>query len=671
MTTGLRELMTRLRGALAPDGLTAAADAELLRRFADTRDDLAFAELVHRHAPAVYAQCRRHLTNPPDLDDAFQATFVVLVRKAGAIRSPEKLAAWLCGVADRVARTVRKRNTKRGRQERPLDTASGPSVPPEHPETDLRAVLDDELAKLPPTYREVVLLCDVDGVPRREAAKRLGVPDGTLSNRLSRARAMLGQRLLRRGVALGAGLSLSASASAVPVRLVTLTVSRIASGTIPPFIESLASHGLNMVLSLRAATAVVVGLCAAGLSFVTLSAQEPPVPPPPPVVKPKPADPVKAPPPAEAKKPTDPSAPIDPEPEQVTGYHSVTAATYSRDGKRFAIVRSDTKEVKVYDTAAWKVLHTFELGQEMCFAVQFSADGGTLYAAGYDGAVHTWDTKTGKAGPKLDAKAGKCSGLVLSPDGKRLASGYHDSKAGTSAIHLWDAATGKSERAITPEESLLPNTIAFSPDGKTVAGAYHAAHKKNPDPVGFHGVIEWDAATGKELKRFDTPRITGGALPVAHAIAYTTDGKKMILGGGEAVPIPGGMGSTMLYGYLWVIDRKSGEVEQTLVANRSDYIRTLAMSPDGKRLYVPAGSLSARVRPPGAPFNPVYEFQCWDTDTWEVSWSVTSLDPKSESQFAVSPDGKRVGAAGTRGFHLFDTKTGDSKGGLVQFVRPR
>jgi WD40 repeat protein len=357
----------------------------------------------------------------------------------------------------------------------------------------------------------------------------------------------------------------------------------------------------------------------------------------------------------------------------VKGYHQVSASAYSRDGKRLAIVRSDTKQVVVYDTATWKVLHTLDGLNGLAFAVQFSTDGKTLYAAAYDGPILTWDAATGKAGVTLDAKAGRCSGLVLSPDGKRLASAHDDPETGNSSIHLWDPATGKVERVLACDEYLLANTVTFTRAGNTVAAGYHATHKKKPDADGFHGVIEWDAATGKEAKRFDTPRVTAGAHPVAHAIAYTKDGKKLILGGGEAVPIPGGKGSTMLYGYLWVIDRKSGEVEKTLMGNRNDYIRTLAVSPDGKRLYVPASSLAARAVPGVNPnaVKPVYELQCWDTSTWELSWSKASRTPWHVYKFAVAPDGKRVGLTGTDGFHLLDAETGEAKGGLVQFVRPR
>ena len=111
----------------------------------------------------------------------------------------------------------------------------------------------------------------------------------------------------------------------------------------------------------------------------------------------------------------------------------------------------------------------------------------------------------------------------------------------------------------------MPNTIVFTPNGKAIAGGYHASHKKDPDVTGFHGVIEWDVNTGKEITRYETPRITDGALPVAHALAYTPDGKWLIIGGGEAEQ--NAPGKSTLYGYLWLFNRQTAKLEKTLLAD--------------------------------------------------------------------------------------------------------
>lgn len=641
MTTDLRALIGR-------QVFAAATDADLLARYAGERDDVAFAELVHRHAPAVYAACRRFLSDPATLDDAFQAVFVLLARKAGTLSAPDKLSGWLCGAAGRIARKLRDRSAKRAATERPLEEVPRPEAC-EPDAADLKAVLDEELARLPATYREAVLLCDVQGLARRTAAKQLGVPQSTLSNRLTRARQLLGSRLLRRGVALGAGLALtSVSIAALPAKLVSQTVFRISTDAVPANVSALALEGVPAMPSLKTACLLLVGLLLAGAAFVPSAVGEP----------------VKPPKPVEVDPP-------DPEPEVMKGYQWVSASAYSRDGKRLALVRTDTREVKVYDTATWKVLHTLDGMKELSHAVVFTRDGEKVYAASYDGKIYSWDTKTGKAGDTLDPKAGPCTGLVLSPDGKTLASGHHETDGGKTAIHLWDAATGKAGKVIACDDPLLANTIAFTHDGKTISGGYHGTHRKNPDADAFHGVIEWEVATGKEAKRFSTPRVTPGAHPVAHAIEYTKDGKKLILGGGESVPIPGRNGASMLYGYVWVIDRKSGELERTLVNDRSDYVRLLALSPDGGKLYVPASRFSARAQPNRVLPNPPYEFQCWDTETWEMTWVATHETPQTVSGVAVSPDGKRVAVSDGEGYHLLDAKTGERKGGLITIVRPK
>jgi hypothetical protein len=256
----------------------------------------------------------------------------------------------------------------------------------------------------------------------------------------------------------------------------------------------------------------------------------------------------------------------------------------------------------------------------------------------------------------LDAKAGMCYGLTLSPDGKLLASGHHDQEQVKSAIYLWDPATGKQTRTIASDEFVLPNTIVFTPNGKAIAGGYHASHKKDPDVTGFHGVIEWDVNTGKEITRYETPRITNGALPVAHALAYTPGGKWLIIGGGEAEQ--NAPGKSTLYGYLWLFDRQTAKLEKTLLADRNDYVRQLAMSADGSQLYVPANSFLPRAFQARIQVKPLSEFQCWDTKSWELIWTHSTEKPMNLSAIAVSPNGSRVGLAASDGFKLLDAKTG-------------
>ncbi len=186
-------------------------DAELLGRFVGRRDEAAeaaFAALVERYGPMVLGVCRRVLGDRHEAEDAFQATFLVLARKAGSIARREQLANWLFGVACRTALDARARATRRKAREQRMHAMSGSEGRPADDEApildELRAILDEELARLPERYRGAVVLCELDGLSRRAAAQRLGIPEGTLSSRLARAKALLRQRLARRGLALSA-----------------------------------------------------------------------------------------------------------------------------------------------------------------------------------------------------------------------------------------------------------------------------------------------------------------------------------------------------------------------------------------------------------------------------------------------------------------------------------
>ena len=195
---GPQSLIRRRPGAAAADTL---ADGHLLRRFASDRDEEAFAVLVRRHGPLVLRVCRRVLGGAQDAEDAFQATFLVLARKAGSIRDPGLLGNWLYGVASRIARRARvvanKRQARETRMRRLPAAPASASVAGES--ADLRLVLDEELSRLPEKYRLAAGLCYLEGKTNEEAARLLCWPTGTVKGRLARARDLLRQRLIRRG----------------------------------------------------------------------------------------------------------------------------------------------------------------------------------------------------------------------------------------------------------------------------------------------------------------------------------------------------------------------------------------------------------------------------------------------------------------------------------------
>jgi RNA polymerase sigma factor (sigma-70 family) len=190
------EALNRLfhRGTVA--GLS---EGGLLDRFVTEADESAFAALVSRHGPMVLGVCRRALRDKHDVEDAFQATFLVLVRRARSIRDGELVGHWLHGVAHRVAVRARANAARRYVHERPgaeVDRAEE-STPPTD---DLAAILDEELARLPESLQAPLVLCYHEGLTHDEAAQRLGWPVGTVRSRMARARGVMQRRLTRRGI---------------------------------------------------------------------------------------------------------------------------------------------------------------------------------------------------------------------------------------------------------------------------------------------------------------------------------------------------------------------------------------------------------------------------------------------------------------------------------------
>ena len=211
------------RRVLSPEMADATADAHLLDLFLQQHDETAFEALVRRHGPMVLGVCRRILGNSHDAEDAFQAVFLVLTRKAASIRPRRMVGNWLYGVAYRTALEVRKSAAKRRVKERHSGERR-PTDVGERMDEELLAILDEEVSRLPDRYRAVLVLCDLEERTRKETAAQLGCKEGTVASRLDRARKLLGKRLARRGfvlsaTALAAALSAQAAEAAVPAAL--------------------------------------------------------------------------------------------------------------------------------------------------------------------------------------------------------------------------------------------------------------------------------------------------------------------------------------------------------------------------------------------------------------------------------------------------------------------
>ena len=284
MAIGHRGSIIDSLGRLFDSGtVTGLSEAQLLDRFLTQSDEAAFEAILHRHGPMVLGVCRRVLDDPHDVADAFQTTFLILVKKARSIRDRDVLGTWLYGVARRVA--VRAKVNARRRRTRERAGAEGLDV--EQPRADrleaneLRSLIDAELERLPSRYRQPVILCDLEGQTHEQAAAQIGCPVGTVKSRLSRGREQLRSRLVRRGVAPSAGLLASTlaaeSAHAVPVELINLTLgaatrlaagNAIAAGTFSAGVVTLLKGVLRSMfltkLKFAAAALVAVALTMAG-----------------------------------------------------------------------------------------------------------------------------------------------------------------------------------------------------------------------------------------------------------------------------------------------------------------------------------------------------------------------------------------------------------------------
>jgi RNA polymerase sigma factor (sigma-70 family) len=201
-------ILGRLRQILGASGSGALTDTDLLQRWISRRDEAAFETLVWRHGPAVFGLCRRLVRREQDAEDAFQATFLTLARKAASIRNGEAVAAWLHRVACRVALQLRAALVPSVSLAADLVPCSSESIPDPADDAarrELLTVLTEEVARLPGHFRSVVVLCHLEGRTNEETAQELGLPIGTVNSRLVRARERLRNRLLRRGLALPAG----------------------------------------------------------------------------------------------------------------------------------------------------------------------------------------------------------------------------------------------------------------------------------------------------------------------------------------------------------------------------------------------------------------------------------------------------------------------------------
>jgi RNA polymerase sigma factor (sigma-70 family) len=534
----LEQLLHHVRRLLAPEG--DEGDGELLARFTAQRDDTAFASLVRRHGPMVLGVCRSLLNDSHAADDAFQATFLVLLRRAASLEERPSLGGWLSGVAYRTA--LKARTSAARRRTREGKAAAMTPTEANHREADpeLDAALHEELGRMPEKYRDPLIACYLKGQTTDEAARRLGCPRGTVLSRLARGRDLLRARLSRRGItpATGIAVALAATAgAAVPSALagatLKLALALVAGGVVTEKSAQLADAVLKQMavgkIKLFGAVALVFLIAGLGVGMTAYfwgGGDEPPVssaPPEPPPLAPAPLEP-----PADGKDRNG-----DPLPEGAVA--RIGSARLWADcrrleaigfpsGKRLVALGDDGK-VRLWDVETGKEIVSLAWGEPRApagsvffFFVPVSADGKRFAFAGgsellhraTDGFIHIHETDKGAEVARIEA-GHDVRALALSADGKLLAA-TNFLRADTIRIYAVD---GGKEIARVGDGKLPTPVAAFSPDGKTLAVSRDGT-----------SIILWDIATAKILHRLVGHE--GGGIGLPRAVAFTADGKSVV-----------------------------------------------------------------------------------------------------------------------------------------------
>src|SRR5262249_13491725 len=281
----INPLLWHLRSLAVSGRAQEASDHDLMQWFVAGQDRTAFTALMQRHGPMVLGLCRRVLNNDQDAEDAFQATFLVLTRKAHSLRAKDSVGNWLYGVAYRTALKARAALARRRAREEAAPTRTSADPLAEMTVSEAQGIVDEELASLPDKYRAPLVLCCLEGLARDEAARQLGWPDALVKSRLEQARELLRQRLARRGLAFSAGMVSigmlgNAAQAAVPAPLAGATVEAMAlvaagsaaaavvSAQVAALVEKMMRSFLLTKLKFMTAAALACVLLGTGVYFV-------------------------------------------------------------------------------------------------------------------------------------------------------------------------------------------------------------------------------------------------------------------------------------------------------------------------------------------------------------------------------------------------------------------
>lgn len=608
VSPSLVSILRRLHQPAPHDSSGSLTDGQLLQSFTVGHEDRALEALVGRYGLLVWGICLRVVHDLHDAEDAFQATFLTLARKAPSIRKSASLSCWLHSVAYRTASRLRAE-----RVDRLPRTGGGvrPSFPDPLTELTVRElyqVLDEELHRLPERHRAPLLLSCMEGQTRDEAAERLGWSLGTFKRRLEQARKLLQARLTRRGVmlptALGATLLVPGRGHAIPPAALLRSTGK-------GILRFLAGQ-TAAVISPRAVTLARLGetaFCLKGKLGVVLAA-------------------------ALLALGIGVAAGLTPAPAPATNPLAATADHAERGPALPAQVRTD-RHGDALPAGAIARLGTvrFRAG-EMVSQLAFSPDGRTVASASQNSEINNhlnticlWDVTTGRRILQFGGQRDPIW-IAFSPDGRRLATQSLRQQEGaiSGPVSVWDVATGKELRQITeapvtlsglpPEQTLFGLGFAFSPDGKSLAA-------RGPDGA----VHLWDVATGNEVRRFKANR--DDVVPVS----FSRTGKFLAVTGEHEIR-------------LW--DAATGK-EVICLTGYEGAAEQLAFAPDDRTLTVAISM-------------PNFRFTQRTVHTWDLGTgkSLHRFEARVNGHFAnsatFSPDGRSLLLGG---FALFDVATGE------------